>query len=310
VTAPAAAWDPTRLPDQRGRTIVVTGGNAGVGYFVSEQLAAAGARVVLAARSPEKAHAAMEAIRTRVPGAALAFVRLDLSSLDSVRTAAAELRALGTIDVLVQNAGLTGGSRQRETTADGLEIMVGTNAFGHFALLAGVWPALAADARIVGLGSLSTQLAKADLDDLQQVRGRYSLSRAYAYSKHAVHALGFELDRRLRAAGSTRASVVAHPGFALDTRTPPRPGVARKVENRVLGTLLAPMTQGKDRGAWPVVRAAIDPLAEGGRFWGPRRRLRGLPVVATPPAQSAAPEFGAEVWRQAEAATGVDLDVR
>jgi NAD(P)-dependent dehydrogenase (short-subunit alcohol dehydrogenase family) len=304
------SWDPRHPPAQSGRTVVVTGATAGIGYFIAEQLAGAGARVVLAARSPARAERAMTSIRERVPAADLAFVRLDLASLASVREAAAELRALGPIDALVQNAGLTGGGRDRATTADGIEVMVGVNAFGPFALAAQVWPALAPAGRVVALGSLSTRLARAELDDLQQERGRYSLSRAYAFSKHAVHALGLELDRRLRSAGDGRASLVAHPGFGLDALAPRRPGINDRRGLAAFGErLLTPLAQGKDRGAWSPVRAAIDPLAEGGQFWGPRYAVKGRPVVAAPVVQSAAPEFGAEVWRQAEAATGVRFAV-
>jgi NAD(P)-dependent dehydrogenase (short-subunit alcohol dehydrogenase family) len=282
-------WGPERLPDQRGRTIVVTGGNAGIGARVSEQLARAGARVVLASRSPERAQATIDGIRDRVPGAALALVRLDLASLDSVRTAAAEVRALGPIDVLINNAGRTDTVRRRETTDDGLELIVGTNAFGAFALTALVAPALADDGRVVWLGSFATKLVRAD-HDLQSER-RYAPFRAYGLSKHATSALGFELDRRWRAAGSARRSLVAHPGFALDRGRFPL------------------FLQSKERGAWPVVRAAIDPDAEGGTFWGPHRGLVGRPALAKPAASSADPAFGAEVWRQAEAATGIAFAV-
>ena len=140
MTAGAAGWDPERLPDQTGRTVVVTGGNAGIGFHIASQLAGAGARVVLASRSDERARAAMDVIRTRIPAASLALVRLDLASLDSVRTAASELRALGRVDVLVNNAGRTDTLRQRRITEDGLELVVGTNAFGPFALTALAMP--------------------------------------------------------------------------------------------------------------------------------------------------------------------------
>lgn len=284
-------WDPARPPAQTGRTFVVTGGNAGIGFHVSRQLAATGARVVLASRSPERAQAAMEAIRAELPSASLALVRLDLASLESVRTAAAELRALGTIDVLVDNAGRTDTVRERQTTEDGLELVVGTNAFGPFALTALVAPALAADGRVVWLGSFATRLVRADLD-LQSERS-YSPFRAYGLSKHAVHAIGFELARRWSAAGSARRSLVAHPGFALDRGSFPL------------------VMQTKERGAWPVVRAALDPDAANGTFWGPGLGLglTGRPVPARPVASSADPAFGAATWAQAEAATGVGFPV-
>jgi len=286
VTAGAAGRDPERLPDQTGRTVVVTGGNAGIGFHIASQLAGAGARVVLASRSAERAHAAMDAIRARIPAASLALVRLDLASLGSIRTAASELRALSRIDVLVHNAGRTDAVRQRQTTEDGLELVVGTNAFGPFALTALAMPALAHDGRVVWLGSLSTRLVRGETGDLQSEQS-YGASRAYGMSKHAVHAIGFELDRRLRAAGRAQRSLVAHPGFAVDGRGFPL------------------LMQSKERGAWPAVRAAVDPDAVGGSYWGPRLGLTGAPALRHPVASSAAPAFGAEVWRLAEAATRI-----
>jgi NAD(P)-dependent dehydrogenase (short-subunit alcohol dehydrogenase family) len=284
------SWDPAAPPSQAGRTVVVTGGNAGIGFQAVRQFARTGARVVLASRTPAKAQDAIEAVRAETPGASLAFVRLDLASLESVRTAAAELRALGPIDVLVNNAGRTDTVKPRQTTEDGLELVVGTNAFGPFALTGLVLPALAPEGRVVSLGSFSTRMVRADADDLLSERS-YSPFRAYGLSKHGVHALGFELARRLEAAGRRQRSLVAHPGFSLDRAAFPF------------------ILQTKERGAWPVVRAALDPDAGNGTFWGPRYGLTGRPQQATPNAASAGADFGGAFWRQAEAATGVSYEL-
>lgn len=300
------SWDPRSLPSQAGVTIVVTGAGRGVGYFVAEQLVGAGARVILTTRGESTA---LDAIRARVPGASLELVTLELGSLSSIRQAASDIAALGPIDVLINNAGKTGGAKQRETTADGLEIMVGTNALGPFALTALLLPALRG--RIVNLGSLSTRLARADLSDFQQASGRYSLSKAYAYSKHGAHAFALELDRRLRASGSGIRSLLAHPGFALDGSASTRPGITDRASpaQRIAERALRPIAHGKDRGAWSVVRAAIDPDAAGGEFYGPARSVTGRPALTRPVAQSADPAFGREFWRLAEEATGVRFDV-
>jgi len=306
------SWDPRNLPSQVGKTIVVTGAGRGVGYFVAEQLAATGARVVLTTRTPADGEKAAASIRAHVPTAQLETVTLDVASLASIREGAARLSEFAPIDVLINNAGKTSGSRARETTADGLEIMVGTNAYGPFALTALLMPALAPDARVVGLGSMATQLSKADLTDLEQAGARFSVSRAYAASKHGVHAFALELDRRLRASGSGIRSLLAHPGFALDGNNEAlRPGISDRASGaqRFGERMMRPMAHGKDRGAWPVVRAAIDPDAEGGQFYGPRRSVTGPPVLSTPVAQSADPAFGAEFWRLAEQATGVTFEV-
>jgi NAD(P)-dependent dehydrogenase (short-subunit alcohol dehydrogenase family) len=305
------SWDPRRLPSQAGKTFVVTGAGRGVGYFVSEQLAASGARVIMTTRDTKQRDAAAAAIRAEVPAADLEFVTLDLASLASIRDAAGQLRALGPIDVLVNNAGKTSGSSRRELTADGLEVMVGTNAYGPFALTALLFPALSETARVVSLGSMATRLTKADIADLQQQSGRYSVSKAYAYSKHGMHAFAFELDRRLRAAGSGVQSLLAHPGFAVDGSAPHRAGVTDRnsAGQRLLERAIRPMAHGKNRGAWPVVRAAIDPDAAGGEFYGPSRSVTGPPVLVTAVPQSAAPAFGAEFWRVAERSTGKKFDI-
>jgi NAD(P)-dependent dehydrogenase (short-subunit alcohol dehydrogenase family) len=304
--ASADSWDPSRLPSQSGKTIVVTGGNAGIGYFVSEQLAATGARIVLASRSQQKAATAIESIAARVPGADLDFVRLDLSSLGAIREAAEKIRKLGGVDVLINNAGATSGSRKRTTTEDGLEFVVGSNSFGPYALTALVFPALTKTARVVSVGSMATRLVTLDPANLQSTRGRYNFFRAYAYSKHAMHAFALELQRKLSAVGSPIESLLAHPGSAVDLRSPRRPGI--NDHYAFLDYLSAIISQGKDRGAWPIVRAAIDPDAKGGEFYGPHRSVAGRPVLLEPVASSASEEFGEDFWRQAESATGITFE--
>ena len=305
-------WDPRHLPSQAGKTIVVTGAGRGVGYFVAEQLAATRARIILTTRTPADGQRAAASIRAHVPTADLETVTLDLASLASIRSAATELAAFAPIDVLINNAGKTSGSRTRETTADGLEVMVGTNAYGAFALTALLFPYLAPDARIIGLGSMATRLTKADITDLEQARGSFSVAKAYAYSKHGVHAFALELDRRLRASGSGIQSLLAHPGFALDGNNEAlRPGIADRASagQRFAERMMRPVAHGKDRGAWPVVRAAIDPDARGGQFYGPRRSVTGPPMLLEPVAQSASPVFGSAFWRLAQEATGVTFEV-
>lgn len=299
-----SGWDPRALPDQRGRTVVVTGGNAGLGYWTVEQLAGAGARVILASRSESRSRSAVASVRERVPGADLDVVGLDLSDLASVAAAAERLRSLGPIDVLVNNAGLVVPRHRRRSTAQGTELVVGVNALGHFALTAQVFDVIRPGGRVVGLGSLSTLMVRLDADDLLSERV-YRPFRAYAFSKHAVHGFAAELDRRLRAAGDDRMSLLAHPGYAIDSLAAPRPALAGSRLRRALAPLASPFAQGKDTGAWPIVRAAVDPSAASGEFYGPSRRLTGPPVLAAPVASSWDPGFGARLWSLAEERTGV-----
>jgi len=304
------AWDPRALPALAGRSYVVTGGAAGIGYFAAEQLAAAGARVVIAARSPERAAHAIASIRARVPDAELAHVRLDLASLASVREAAEELAGFRPLDALLNNAGRVVASRTRLETVDGLEETVGVNFLGHFALTARLFPALAPTGRVVGLGSDSTRMVRLDADDLWSQR-RYAPFRAYALSKHAVQGFHLELARRLAAAGDTRMSLLAHPGWSTNVYASRRPGITDRdaAGQRLVEALGGWIAQGKDRGAWPEVRAAVDPDAVNGEYFGPRWMLRGRPVRVQPVASSADPGFGAALWADAERRAGVGFGI-
>jgi NAD(P)-dependent dehydrogenase (short-subunit alcohol dehydrogenase family) len=290
----------------------VTGGNAGLGYFTAEQLAGTGARVILASRSRDKSKQAMRAIRAVHPAAELGFVELDLSSLHSVRDAAEELRAEPRLDGLVLNAGMVSGSaRRRRQTEDGNEQVFGTNYLGHFALTGLVWPALVASpgSRVVGLGSFVTHLVRLVPDDLQSER-RYNFFRAYGFSKHAMQAFGLELARRIDAAGRSVSSLIGQPGFALDGLSDPRPGVVEPKQFPVQ-RMLAPIAQGKNRGAAPVVRALLDPDARNGELFGPGdpMSLTGWPVRRAPAAADASPAFGDLLWRRSQAWTGVEFTV-
>ncbi len=303
-----AARRPAR-PALTGRTIVVTGGTGGLGYWASEQLAQAGASVVIAARSSEKGAAALASLRAHAPGADARFVHLDLAELGSVQRAAEELSALGRIDALVANAGVLA-THGRTETADGFETMIGTNFLGHFALIGRMMPALAAHpgTRVVHLGSISHEFFRLDLDDLQSAR-RFREFRSYGRSKLAVMTYAFELDRRLRLAGSGVASIVAHPGFSVDELAPERDILPRpKRGNSITRTAYRTIGQGKDAGAWPIVAAAVDPEAESGQYWGPDgwRQLKGAPAVVGAKAYARDPAIARRLWAEAERLTGVE----
>ena len=165
------AWDTAALPEARGRTVVVTGANAGVGYFTAEQLAGAGAHVVLGCRDPERAEAAVSAIRRRVPRASVEALPLDVTDRRSIDAAADSLLVRGGVDALVLNAGIVHPPRSRRTDAYGNELVLSTNVLGHFRLVARALPALADEGRIVTLGSLASRLGRLRMEDLQLERG-------------------------------------------------------------------------------------------------------------------------------------------
>ena len=299
------SWNPLAIPAQTGKTFVVTGANAGLGYFTSEQLAAAGAHVVLACRNPVKADAALAAIRRRVPGASVSALRLDLANLGSVRTAAAAMLRLRRIDALILNGGIVHPPRDRQVSLDGHELVFATNYLGHFALTMLVLPALLATqgSRIVSLGSMVSRLMDSPMTDLA-LETSYNAWTAYAQSKIAMQVFGFELDRRLRASGADTLSLVAHPGYSVSGLTPGIRGVsAPSLPGRLAGILQGFAAQGKNRGAWPIVRAAADPTAEGGQYYGPRFVTKGWPVLQIPTRTSLDPVIAARLWSYSEAQT-------
>jgi NAD(P)-dependent dehydrogenase (short-subunit alcohol dehydrogenase family) len=261
-------WNPESLPDLSRHRILVTGGNGGLGYFACEQLAGAGASVVMASRSGEKARRAIAAIRSRHPRADVEFLSLDLADLASVGGAAAAVASGPPLTGLLANAGVVGSSTER-TTADGFELQFGTNHLGHYALIALLLPSLsAAGARIVHLGSISHRWARLTPSSLQPTT--YRNARAYATSKLAVMAFGFELARRLDITGSAASSVVAHPGLALGMLTPERAGVAAHEDAAPWRRrVMRQVAQGKDTGAWPLVRATVDDAIPNGAYCGP-----------------------------------------
>ncbi|MGW2642698.1 SDR family NAD(P)-dependent oxidoreductase [Streptomyces sp. NPDC001348] len=307
----AAPWDVRRLPRADGRLVLVTGGNAGIGYFTAEQLSATGATVVLGSRDPVRAEAAMGAIRARVPGARVRAVRLDLADLSSLGAVVASLDT-DRLDAVVHNAGVALDAPPRRATADGHELMFGTNHLGHFALTHRLMPLLSAApaARVVTVGSFAAKSERLDLDDLQSRRD-YRPKRTYGRSKLAQMYFGLELHRRLRAVGSTVTSVVAHPGGALDSLTPSRPPVhVRTAGEGLRAAPAALVVQGKDAGAWPVVRAVLDPAVRGGQVWGPRMfSLRGRPRCEPVWSHLADLSVAARLWDVSCHLTGADPGV-
>ncbi|KUN00190.1 short-chain dehydrogenase [Streptomyces yokosukanensis] len=303
-------WDVRRPPRADGRVFLVTGGNAGIGYFIAEQLCASGATVVLGSRDPAKAEAAMVCLRSQVPGARVRAVRLDLADLSSLGTTAESL-AVPRLDAVVHNAGVALDDPPRRETRDGHELMFGTHHLGHFALTGHLMPLLSAApaARVVTVGSFAAKSERLDLDDLQSLRD-YRPKRTYGRSKLAQMYFGLELDRRLRSVHSPVTSVVVHPGGALDSLTPSRPPVhVRTAGERLRAAPAALLVQGKHAGAWPAVRAVLDPAVSGGQLWGPQLfGLRGVPRQEAVWSQLADTSVAARVWEAGRDLTGVDLD--
>lgn len=298
-------WHPEQLPDLAGRRYLVTGSTAGLGFFSSLQLATAGAHVIMTGRNPNRLAAARAAVLRGVPEADVTTLLLDTSNLGSVRAAAATVRGRSGLHGLLLNAGIVHPPKHRETTRDGHEIVFATNALGHYALAGELLMPLAAGrGRIVWVGSMSTSMWPYNPIDPELENG-YTPWRAYVQSKVTTTALGFEADRRLRAASVPIASLVAHPGYSIGGRTRGILGVHEPSKmKRFADNLQAPITQSKEHGAWPLVRALTDPDAEGGQFWGPSRVVSGPPKLATPSKVTRDEDIAARLWNYCEHATG------
>ncbi|MBN9139293.1 MAG: SDR family NAD(P)-dependent oxidoreductase [Micrococcales bacterium] len=303
-------WNPQRLPDQTGRTIVVTGSTAGIGYFAAEQLAGAGAEVVLAGRSAARIDAAAHAIRARHPRAGLASVIVDLASLDSVARAAETLARRDRVDGLLLNGGAM--ARWTSRTDDGLPLTLATHVVANVGLIVPLLPALARSgtperaSRIVHVSSGFVDRAPR-LALREPLRTPRLGVRAYTHAKALTELLAFELDARLRENGLPISSLVSRPGVGVDARTPERAGVhdATTPHRRNPYT---PWAQGKDAAAWSAVRALTDPAARGGELYAPVGGIAGPPVRVEPPAHTARPEaeVAAESWARIAELARVD----
>jgi NAD(P)-dependent dehydrogenase (short-subunit alcohol dehydrogenase family) len=298
-------WTAADIPDQTGRTAIVTGANSGLGAAIARELARAGARVILAVRNAEKGELAIETIRERVPEATLELRPLDLSDLSSVRAFAEQHQ--GPVDLLINNAGIM--APPRRETKDGFESQFGTNHLGHFALTGLLLPHLleSGGARVVAQSSGAHRIPGAiNFDDLQ-FEHRYINWRAYGQSKLANLMFCFELQRRAAAAGTSLLSMAAHPGYArtnLQFASPPwYEQLIMRVTNPVIG-------QSADMGALPALYAATVPDLPGGTFVGPGGFMeqRGHPKVVTAAGKAYDEQSWRRLWEVSEELTGVSYD--
>jgi NAD(P)-dependent dehydrogenase (short-subunit alcohol dehydrogenase family) len=303
-------WDPADIPDQAGRTILVTGTTVGgLGHHTALELARRGARVVLTGRSRDRLTETEQVIRAESPTAALETVELDLADLSSVRRAAASVSGLGPIDVLVNNAGVMGTPYHR--TTDGLELQLATNHFGPFLLTGLLLPQLVAshDGRVVTVSSQMHRVARsAPLDDPLVRHGRYKPWPTYGQSKLANLLFTYELDRRLRQAELPVKALAAHPGFA-STHLAANGQYGRATGGRasILDAaikLVSPNTAA--RGAWPTLMAATTDLP-GATYVGPDgiAEWGGRPRVTTSNKLSYDETAQRRLWRLSEETTGI-----
>jgi NAD(P)-dependent dehydrogenase (short-subunit alcohol dehydrogenase family) len=300
----ANGWDAEQIPDQGGRTAIVTGANSGLGLVTARELARAGASVVMACRNLEKGHAAVDEVRAALPDAQVQLDELDLASLASVRAFADRFKAPHDgLDLLINNAGVMGSPRRR--TADGFELQFGTNHLGHFALTSALLETMEGreDARVVTLSSTAHKMGRINFDNLNGDR-HYFRWNAYGQSKLANLLFALELDRRLRAVGSTVKSLAAHPGYAATNLQRSGPPMFDRLVMVASNALIA---QSDEMGALPILYAATQPGLEGGTYVGPDgfQEQRGHPKIVKPSGRARDPETGRRLWEVSERMTAV-----
>lgn len=303
-----SAWTAADVPDQRGRIAVVTGANSGIGYETAAVLAARGAHVVLAVRDLQKGGQARQRILTASPNAEISLQELDLTSLDSVRSAASAIRtAFPHIDLLINNAGVMW--TPKEVTRDGFELQFGTNHLGHFAFTGLVLDQLLTvpGSRVVTVASLAHRMmADIHFDDLQWEH-RYSRIGAYGQSKLANLLFTYELQRRLSADAEPTIAVAAHPGGSYTELARNVPTLLHPAY-RIVGPLIF---QNAAMGALPTLRAATDPAASGAEYYGPDGigEQRGNPKLVASSPRSHDPDLQRRLWAVSEELTGVSFPV-
>lgn len=304
-------WSPANIGNLSGITAIVTGANSGLGLRTAVRLAEHAATVVLACRDTGRGQAALATVRAEVPAANAELAPLDLADLASVRRFAAawgERR----LDLLINNAGVM--AIPRRVTPDGFEMQLATNHLGHFALTGLLLPSLligsVADgpARVVTLSSFVHRSGRMQRDDLMLERN-YTPWRAYGQSKLANLLFMRELGRWADAAGVRLASLAAHPGYAATNLVSVGPAMSgHSWQGRIMNASTKVLAQSADRGAWPTLRAASDPLARSGDYFGPRglAEQRGAPKRVGMSSQALDPVAAEWLWEQSVALTGVD----
>ncbi len=304
-------WTAEDVPDQRGRTVVITGANSGIGLEAAKVLAAHGARLVLAGRDRARTAKAAEEVTAAAAADQAETAELDLASLESVRAAAADIRArFPRLDLLINNAGIM--FTPHGLTKDGFELQFGTNHLGHFALTGLLLPALleVPGSRVVTVSSNGHRGGRINFDDLMRTR-HYSRYTAYGQSKLANLMFTYELQRRLSAAGAQTIATAAHPGTARTQLTRHMSPLASASMSGRFHALNSWWVQDAAMGALPTLRAATDPAATGGAYYGPDGllQLTGYPVLVRSSGRSQNAETQRRLWAESEKLTQVSYPV-
>lgn len=303
-------WTAADLPDQTGRTFVITGANSGLGLEATRALARKGATVLMACRNQDKARDAAARVRAEQPDAALELLPLDLGDLASVRAFADAVRGRP-IDVLLNNAGVM--AIPRTLTKDGFEMQLGTNHLGHFALTALLWPTLRdrPSARVVHVSSGAHRTGRMTFDDLMRER-TYERWSVYGQSKLANLLFTFALARRVAQRGIDVTVAAAHPGYADTDLQAVGP---RMTGSAIMGALMrlgnGLIAQPASAGVLPVLYAATMPDVANGDYWGPDGlfELRGHPKRCGTTRLARVEADQERLWIESERLVGLRFEV-
>ncbi|MFH5798862.1 oxidoreductase [Haladaptatus sp. CMAA 1911] len=308
-------WTARNMPDQSGRTVIVTGANSGLGFEATKAFARKGAHVVMACRSLDRATRARREIESMVTDASLTVLELDLGSHASIRQFVTEFESeFDRLDVLLNNAGIM--MTPYSTTEDGFERQLGVNHLGHFALTGLLLDRLIetdGETRVVTQSSIAHKSGSGEIhfDDLngKQSYGRFE---AYAQSKLANLLFTYELDRRLRSIGADTIAVAAHPGSSATELTSGDTemdtSIVQQIVRKFVNTFL---TQSAGAGVLPVLYAATAANVDGGHYIGPDGlfEMRGNPTHVISNATSYDHATARRLWEVSEEMTGVTFEV-
>lgn len=299
-------WNTANIPSQKGKVFLITGANSGLGLGTTKALVKKGALVVMAVRNIEKGTKAFNEILHETPNANLDMLQVDLSDLDSVKQFAGKIKSkYDKLDVLINNAGVMM-PVQRFESKQGFEGQFGTNHLGHFVLTNELFDLIekTPKSRIVSLSSLVAKMKGGDIywDDLQ-FENSYDKMNSYAQSKLANMMFGLELDKKLKESGSKTISVMAHPGFTA-TNLQQHMGL----QGRIMNFLMA---QKLEMGILPSLRAATDPNAKGGEYYGPAKmnNWRGYPVINEPAEKALNLKERQKLWKVSEELTNTQFQI-
>jgi NAD(P)-dependent dehydrogenase (short-subunit alcohol dehydrogenase family) len=300
-------WDLEDMPDQTGKTALITGANAGLGYHLTMAFAQRGARVIMACRDMAKAESVRTEAKERYPSCEVECLHLDLGDLQSVTSCAdSVLGDHARLDVIMCNAGIM--AVPFGATKDGLELQMGVNYYGHYALVGRLMPVImkSPGIRIVTVSSFAEKIGKLDLDSIPTEK-TYHRWRSYGDSKLAMLMLSLTLNRKLQAAGVDAAALCAHPGYARTNLRTSRLETERNRVQRLLLNIFEMMSMSSERGSLPLLCAATDPEARGGQYIGVSGflEIQGSPKLTEGQKRAYDESLQDRLWSVSERLTGV-----